>query len=133
MVVNKAVKPLDSLNVCEAIRSVLHGRYIVFLMSEGYTPMLSTILQCFSPEMTLDLLQCPVSGLRDEQDAEEKAQGRDCCVDPEHSVVTNKLYQVGVADRHGVTGVCVLCTRPRHYQGATTETTETKEFHGNSH
>ena len=46
--------------------------------------------------MTLYLLQCPVSGLRHEQDAEEKAEGGDCCVDPEHSVVTDKLYQVGV-------------------------------------
>ena len=48
--------------------------------------------------MTLYLLQCPMSGLRHEQDAEEKTQGGDCSVDPEHAVVTDKLYQVGVAE-----------------------------------
>jgi len=83
--------------------------------------------------MTLNLLQSPLPCLGHKHDAEEKTQGGHRSVDPEHAVVPNKLYQVGVADRHGVTGVCVLCTRPRHYQGATTETTETKEFHGNSH
>ena len=47
--------------------------------------------------MCLNLLQCPMSGLRHEHDAEEKAQGGYCRVDPEHPVVSNQLYQVGVA------------------------------------
>ena len=63
----------------------------------GKEGTLSSVLECFSPEMRLNLLQCPVPGLRDEQDAEEKAQGGHGGVDPEHSIVTNQLYQVGVA------------------------------------
>ena len=57
--------------------------------------------------MSLDLLQRAVPGLRHKHDAEEKTQGGDRSVDPEHAVVTNKLYQVGVADRQKVTGFIV--------------------------
>ena len=48
--------------------------------------------------MDLDLLQCPVLGLRDEQDAEEEAEGGHGRVDPEDPVVVADLLdEVGVA------------------------------------
>ena len=54
--------------------------------------------------MSLNLLQCPLPGLRHKHDAEEKTQRGHRCVDPENAVVPNKLYQVGVADGQKVTG-----------------------------
>ena len=56
------------------------------------------VLDAASPEVSLYLLQSPVPGLRDEHDAEEETQGGHGGVDPEHPIVINVVYQVGVTE-----------------------------------
>ena len=55
------------------------------------------MLDAASPEVSLDLLQGPVPGLRHEDDAEHEAGGRHCGVHPEDARVAEHRHQVGEA------------------------------------